>query len=540
MAETNILKQIVRIEGHVADIKEKLNSSVFDFDVTNLETSKDAIVGIQSATAATTTLGAGEAVTINKGYVKNPITITASGLGGQTDGTATPEEILAGETAWVNGSKVTGSMPNHGGETVTVSLSEGASALTGSVALDGYYKGNATASVGYGAITSGSANITSQNINYNASAGNFTVTGEATIGAPTVTTNGYVSASKGTKNTNKATLNTTMDKVELATEIVGTGTFTPTISRVAKGTGDNWTDAASGAATTTKPSTGVYVKVNSAKTTGIVSATPEVAVAGYGTTEDFDTNAASKEVGANASADTYIPITSGAHSASISGAGSFTPVISKQNTPSGVTNAAAGNATTTAPTSGIYVAVQSATQTAKTLTATSSVSKAGWIAAGDDTATANVGLTASSMTYVPIKEATISNTCASGKTDNSYTSIDSNDLVLTSGGFLYINEGYSKDVKVSLANLIPNDAKFPNGVAGLLNGTTAYDSDGNLITGTSKYLNALGAQTDNTSAVALDAEIDGLVTESIAIEAGYTAGGEVRISDSIANRLALI
>lgn len=540
MAETNILKQIVRIEGHVADIKEKLNGSVFDFDVTNLETSKEAIVGIQSATAATTTLGAGEAVTINKGYVKNPITITASGLGGQTDGTATPEEILAGETAWVNGSKVTGSMPNHGGETVVVSLSEGASALTGSVELDGYYNGNATASVNYGTITSGSANITSQNISYNASAGNFTVTGEATISAPTVATNGYVSSSKGTKNTNKATLNTTMDKVELATSIVGTGTFTPVISRVAKGTGDNWTDAASGAATTTKPSTGVYVKVNSAKTTGTVSATPEVATAGYGTTEDFDTAAASKEVGANASADTYIPITSGTHSASISGEGNFIPVISKQNTPSGVTNAAAGNATTTAPTSGIYVAVQSATQPTKTLTATSSVSKAGWIAAGNDTATANVGLAASSMTYVPIKEASISNTCASGKTDNSYTSIDSNNLVLTSGGFLYINEGYSKDVKVSLANLIPNDAKFPNGVAGLLNGTTAYDSDGNLITGTSKYLNALGVQTDNTSAVALDAEIDGLVTESIAIEAGFTAGGAVRISDSIANRLALI
>lgn len=540
MAETNILTQIVRIEGHVNDIKEKLNGSVFDFDVTNLETSKEAIVGIQSATAATTSLGAGESVTINKGYVKNPITISASGLGGQTDGTATPEEILAGETAWVNGSKVTGSMPNHGGETVTVSLSEGAAALTGSVALDGYYNGNATASVNYGTITSGSANITSQNISYNTSAGNFTVTGEATISAPTVTANGYVSASKGTKNTNTATLNTTMDKVELATEIVGTGTFTPAISRVAKGTGDNWTDAASGAATTTKPSTGVYVKVNSAKTTGIVSATPEVAAAGYGTTEDFDTTAASKEVGANASADTYIPITSSTHSASISGAGSFTPVISKQNTPSGVTNAAAGNATTTAPTSGVYVAVRSATQTAKTLTATSSVSKAGWIDAGKDTATANVGLTASSMTYVPIKEASISNVCASGKTDNSYTSIDSNDLVLTSGGFLYINEGYSKDVKVSLANLIPDDAKFPNGVAGLLNGTTAYDSDGNLITGTSKYLNALGVQTDNTSAVALDAEIDGLVTESIAIEAGYTAGGSVRISDSIANRLALI
>jgi hypothetical protein len=94
------------------------------------------------------------------------------------------------------------------------------------------------------------------------------------------------------------------------------------------------------------------------------------------------------------------------------------------------------------------------------------------------------------MTYVPIKKASISNVCASDKTDNSYTPIDSDDLVLTSGGFLYINEGYSMDVKISLAKLIPNDAKFPNGVAGLLNGTTAYDNDGNLITGLGKYLDA--------------------------------------------------
>jgi hypothetical protein len=46
MPETNILKQIVRIEGHVDKIKEKLNGSVFGFDVTNLETSREAIEGI--------------------------------------------------------------------------------------------------------------------------------------------------------------------------------------------------------------------------------------------------------------------------------------------------------------------------------------------------------------------------------------------------------------------------------------------------------------------------------------------------------------
>lgn len=86
--------------------------------------------------------------------------------------------------------------------------------------------------------------------------------------------------------------------------------------------------------------------------------------------------------------------------------GTRTPSITKQSTPSGVTNAASGSATTTAPTSGVYVAVKSAANTA-TLTATETISTAGYAATGAfNNNTLTIGANASAMTYVPITTAT--------------------------------------------------------------------------------------------------------------------------------------
>lgn len=94
---------------------------------------------------------------------------------------------------------------------------------------------------------------------------------------------------------------------------------------------------------------------------------------------------------------------------SLTGNSSFTPAISKQSTPSGVTNAASGDATTTAPTSGVYVAVKSATQTAKTNTATYSITQAGWITNSSNWSASNtVSLNASATTYVPITTTSVS------------------------------------------------------------------------------------------------------------------------------------
>lgn len=64
--------------------------------------------------AKTSELSAGGSYTIPAGYHNGSGKVTAKTLASQTDGTATAVEILNGETAWVGGVKVTGSMANNG------------------------------------------------------------------------------------------------------------------------------------------------------------------------------------------------------------------------------------------------------------------------------------------------------------------------------------------------------------------------------------------------------------------------------------------
>lgn len=69
---------------------------------------------IPTVTPSATTLNCGSSAKIAKGYLASAVTITANSLASQTPGTAAAGDILSGKTAWVGGSKVTGSMPNGG------------------------------------------------------------------------------------------------------------------------------------------------------------------------------------------------------------------------------------------------------------------------------------------------------------------------------------------------------------------------------------------------------------------------------------------
>ena len=64
--------------------------------------------------AVSSSLNAGGSYTIPKGYHDGSGKVTANSLASQTAATANASQILSGRTAYVNGAKVTGSMPNKG------------------------------------------------------------------------------------------------------------------------------------------------------------------------------------------------------------------------------------------------------------------------------------------------------------------------------------------------------------------------------------------------------------------------------------------
>lgn len=70
--------------------------------------------------AVTQALNAGDSYTIPAGYHNGFGKVTANGLAAQTGGNATAAQILSGQTAWVNGSKVTGNMANQGSKTAAL------------------------------------------------------------------------------------------------------------------------------------------------------------------------------------------------------------------------------------------------------------------------------------------------------------------------------------------------------------------------------------------------------------------------------------
>lgn len=318
---------------------------------------------IPTVTPSTTKIDCGKSASISKGYLASDVTITANSLASQTQGNAAAEDIRSGKTAWVGGTQLTGTMPNA-------------------------------------TITSGSATISSATYTYNSTNGNFSVTGSANVSAPSVGTAGYISSSAGTRNANTATLSATVAKIAGSTSISGTTAMTPTISRQSF-TGA--TDAAAGDAQTSAPSSGVWVKVNSAAKSTKLTATPSVTTAGYGTSSYHGIGGASATVSLSG-ADVYIPIKTGGVSANNLGTLTKQPSISKQSISiSNVTDAAAaGNAQTSAPTSGVWVKVKSAANTASyTPTATKTE---GWVSGGQVSGTAGTyGASESADTYIPIK-----------------------------------------------------------------------------------------------------------------------------------------
>lgn len=401
-----------------------------------------------------------------------------------------------------------------------------------------------------GEVTSGTAVIDTLSYTYDNTGTRFNISGSGDVTAPTVDTAGYVSGSVGTLNGNPngATVVATVAQISLNSTLSGaTSALKPVLAKQAISI-SGVTDASNGSATATAPSSGAYVAIRSNANTGTITSAPSVYSAGYGTTANFAVNnAATATVGAAQSDIYYVPIKAGtitsgsaditttsiayntsngnfditgsanvsaptftegyiasnvgtknannggatltstlpkiAIQASLSGTGTKAPTITK-NAATNIT--AAGNATTSQPSSGYYVAVSSAANTG-TVQATAAVTTAGYgtTTSGQYTTTPSnsltVGAAASAITYIPLSEAVFANSATSSTT---YDDISATAPVLISGDYLYINEGYTPNVKISLAQLVP-DATGDNAPANyILSGYTAFDNNGGLIVGT--------------------------------------------------------
>ena len=138
--------------------------------------------------------------------------------------------------------------------------------------------------------------------------------------------------------------------------------------------------------------------------------------------------------------------------------------------------AAANNTGTTSDITGTVSAiVATAGYAPATLTGSGNVS---------GTATAKTSAKNSSVYYIPITSGSLANSLPSGKTNDDYTDLSNTGPELVAGGYLYINEGYFANSRISLDRLIPGTASAGLAANHILEGYSAYNSVGTLITGT--------------------------------------------------------
>lgn len=101
-----------------------------------------------------------------------------------TDANATAGEILSGKTAYVNGNKITGSMPNNGATNVTVSSVSGASIPAG------YSDGSAKAVLDSASASALSANNIRQGVTILGVEGTLSPEDDLTVGPVSATPSG--------------------------------------------------------------------------------------------------------------------------------------------------------------------------------------------------------------------------------------------------------------------------------------------------------------------------------------------------------------
>lgn len=245
---------------------------------------------------------------INQGYVDN-LKISLAKL--VPDGMVIPQGhilsdgILSGYSAYDNDGKlIAGTIPTNSGSNITF---DGGQVTVGS----GYYASATTVDMPAGSATlSGTASGAIATLTPVLTDGKYHFADKVTLEGTTTADlhAGYIDSIADGEITGEATISATLDQIKLNAGLSGrTSAVTPVIHKETL-TG-NVVDASTGEATTTAPTSGVYVAVKSDANTAAIKATPAVAAAGYGKDGEFIMgDEAQATVGANESATTYVKI----------------------------------------------------------------------------------------------------------------------------------------------------------------------------------------------------------------------------------------
>ena len=156
--------------------------------------------------AKTSSLNCGGSYTIPAGYHNGSGKITANTLASQTSATATAAQILSGQTAYVNGSKVTGTMANNGAINHSLNCSDSVSIPAG------YTSGGTVTANSLASQTSATATAGNIQSGYTAWVNGSLVTGTKVI---TDFSTGEVNSGSSYSGTNTITLDALKGKSNL-------------------------------------------------------------------------------------------------------------------------------------------------------------------------------------------------------------------------------------------------------------------------------------------------------------------------------------
>lgn len=299
-----------------------------------------------------------------------------------------------------------------------------------------------------------------------------------------------------------------------STAITGTKKVTPSISRTSTAA-TGATNVGSGTASTSAPSSGYFVSVQSEANTGTLTATPSVTTAGYGTAANHGIAGNTETVGANASAVTYITVPGGS---------ATTPDTSITADPS-ISVSSGGLITATVSAS------ESVTPTVST----------GYVTSGT---AGNISVSGSKTSQLTVQAA-----------QTIYPS--SSDQSISSGKYLTGAQTFKavKLANLSAANIkdgavvkvgdVDDDDRVTSVTGTFTDASTVSSGQtaataGQILAGYSAWVDGAEVQGSVVNIGAISGTIDGLTTTSYSISAGYTAGGTVSLTNDIETALAAI